>query len=320
MDPYLGGGGLDPYLGGGGLDPYLGGGGLDPYVGGGGAGYGGGGGAGGTQKQMIKLGLTTASLSLGFLVVVTIAIAFSSKGEGCTMDAKQTPVLMALFVGALAAGTWKLRNHLVQGFTILDSLPPFFTGGGGLGDGKPVKPPQLGQWENWTMSWLLCFCLVVWGGIFLLETYSVEPLGKLCPVGAVGADGEPAKGVIPALLQMRRIVYGLLILLTFVPLYMAWSQRKRWGRRYHAALNRYNQRIFGDPAAAAQEAATAQTTPAYDPKSPENLSPQEGGYSPQTGSTRLFDATYAMAELVGYASPNAYGSAPAAHSAVAYVE
>ena len=171
-----------------------------------------------------------------------------------------------------------------------------------MASGKPQQPPQMAQWENWTFSWLICFCLVVWGGIFLLETYSVKSLEAFCPVNVVDSDGGPAKGIVPALLQMRKIVYGILIFITFVPLYMAWSQRRKWGSQYHDALNKYNAQMFGNPA-------NATNTPAYDAKSPENLSPEAGGYSPQTGSTRLFDATYSLAELVGYASPNVYGDA-----------
>ena len=269
-------------------------------------GGGGGGGAGGHQKQMIQMGLTTASLSLGFLVVCTVIIAFSSGGPDCTFKAKETPILMALFVGALAGGTWKLRGHLMQGYTLLDSLPPFFTGNGPSG-GKPQKPPQVAQWENWTFSWLLCFVLIVWGGIIMLEFYSVAPLEKVCQT-----DEDSSGGVLKALLQMRRLVYALVVFVTFVPLFMAWGQQRRWGQQYKEALNRYNQQMYGQSPAGAAAQAAATATPAYDPKSPENLTPQEGGYSPKTGSSRLFDATYAMAELVGFASPNAYAAAPQA--------
>ena len=269
---------------------------------------GGGGGAGGHQKQMMQMGLTTASLALGFLCVATVVIGFSStSSKECTLQAKETPILMALFVGGLAAGTWKLRNHLMQGFTILDSLPPFFTGGG-MGGGKPQQPPQMLQWENWTTSWLLCFVLVVWGGIFMLETYSVTPLERVCPTESVEEDGSKKGGVLHAAIQMRKIVYGILVLITVVPLYMAWQQRSQWGKQYHAALNQYNQSMFGSQTGSADASSQSATTPAYDAKAPENLSPQAGGYSPKTGSSRLFDATYAMAALVGYASPNAYAA------------
>jgi len=287
-------------FGGGYFDPSMGGGGFDPY---GGGGLGGGGGAGQNVKPMIQASLAVASLSLGFLVVATLLIGFMSKCPTGEEKSKQAPMLMAAFVGALAFGTWVLRGHLLKGFTVLDTLPSFFVqDSGGAFGGGPRKPPQLNQWENWTFTWLLCFCAVVWGGVFILEYYSVQPLENACPV-SVEPDSN-GESLLSGLLQMRRLVYGILIAITFIPLALAWSQRAKWGKEYRAAENAYQREMFGSRGDAKQGQSADQGAAAT---SPSRLAPSAGGYT-QKGSTELFDAAYGIAELVGYAGSHRYAA------------
>ena len=131
---------------------------------------------GNQNKRLIGAGLTVAAASLGFLVVCTIIVGWAGQCGEDGGKAKEAPILMALFVGVLAAGTWMLRGRLQQGLDILDSLPQSFGGSSGFQAGnEPQKPPQLSQWEGWTFSWMACFVAIVWGGIIMLEVYCILP-------------------------------------------------------------------------------------------------------------------------------------------------
>ena len=234
------------------------------------------GGAGGMSASMTPSGkqihpflnasLSTAAIALGSLALLTVLIGLMSKCEKGT--GKSGPVLVALFIVAISAGCWKLRDELRSGFNILSTLPPFFVGSDG-----PQVPPELTQWRTWTFNWTIFFVALVGSGIYILETYSIAPLQQNCPPENT-EDGSLLQGM----LNLREIIYGMVALMLFVPLFVAFRQRQQWSQHLKQA-----QRLSGDLS-----------------DSLSNLPTSQGGYT-NSGSTAPFDAAFDVAKLVGFA-------------------
>ena len=262
-----------------------------------------------SQKQIIQASLTLGSLALGILAVGSVIIGlFSTCKEG--VIAKEAPVLMAIFVAVLAWGGWKLKTHVVEGVSLLDTMPAVYVAPPGSPEygGPPQKPPELNAWENWTLEWLLCFCAVVWGGIWILDVYSLSPLREKCE--------ESTTGISHAFLEMKSLIYAVLGIVTLVPLLRSWLHRQQWSNAFEASMKAYRQKMGMDPPPGARVGSDPSTVAGAAAAPPATLDPMllsewRGGFTPQ-GSTQLFDATYDMARLVGYSDARLYTpSAPA---------
>jgi hypothetical protein len=202
----------------------------------------------------LSLSLKVSALSLGALCVCTLFIGLASKcPPGVKRDA---PLLMTVFVALLALGAWSLREPLVRSIGFLDEAD------------ADMDAHASAKRQTWT--WMLCFVAVVWGGIFVLESYCVQPL-------AVCQEDAPQNGLVQGFLQIRGVIYTLLVIVTLVPLVMLWRKQQRLAKL------------------AAGEGELDPTTALA-----ETLSATEGGF--KNGNTALFRAAHELAVGVGYAA------------------
>ena len=218
--------------------------------------------------RLLELSFKVSSVSLAALALISLGHATLSDCGDNGVQAKRLPFLVALFVGALAYGAWKLRAKLSQGFDILEMLPDFFRKAGPEG-----LPPQVGQWKDWTWKWLICFCGLIWGGIFVIEYYCVLPLTEKCAK-------EPPSAALEYLSKARNAIVFFLIFITCVPLLLGMWQMRKFKDSYTQG-----QKTLG------------------------GLHPDQGGLIQRTGSTQLFDATFQLGELAGYAGYHRQGAA-----------
>ncbi len=240
----------------------------------------------GGLTQIFSLSLTVSSMSLGALALITLGVGLVSECKDAGFQDKQVPLAMSIFICFLAYGTWRLRDRVMEGLGILDTLPEFAT--------TQVEglPAQVGEWNNWFWKWLLGFCGLVGGGVLVLELYAIQPLQRDCP-----PPEKSSSSLLTTVFEVRRIIYAILAVITIVPLLLAASQSSKWAEPYKAAQR-----------AAAKRLAFEQRG------SGRGLSERTGGYTMQ-GSTRLFDATFRVAQLVGYAGGHdSHAEAPALHN------
>jgi len=195
--------------------------------------------------------------------------------------------------------------------SIIDTMPAFYSGSATDGhSGAPQKPQDLVAWENWIAVWLICFCAIVWGGVYVLDTYAILPLRDNCQ------RPTNATGLMNGLMQIRTIVYFLLVMVTFTPLALAWMQRSKLNADFIKAEEAYDQEMNPQKYAVGS-GATASAKETDDlKKAIEKLLPTEGGFTADNG-TALFNASYRVAELVGYAGQRGYAQASPGHAPAA---
>ena len=209
-----------------------------------------------TSLRLLSLSFTVSSVSLAALAVLSLisALASDCKEEGS--DAKKLPLAVSVFVAFIAFGAWKLRRQIMEGFSILEILPEFYRKAGPAG-----LPPEVAQWKSLTWKWLLCFCLIIWGGIIVIDLYCVAPLAEKC-------NKEPPPPLIAYLAKARSAIVFFLLLITIAPLLMGLLQIRKWTAPYNKA-----QKL---------------------------LEGNGSGVFTSQGATDLFDDTFAMGELVDY--------------------
>lgn len=208
-----------------------------------------------TSLRLLGLSFKVSSVSLASLAVLSLisTLASDCKEEG---DAKKLPLAVSVIVAFIAFGAWRLRGQIMEGFSILEILPEFYRKAGPAG-----LPPEVAQWKGLTWKWLLCFCLIIWGGIIVIELYCVAPLAEKC-------NKEPPSPLVAYLAKARSAIVFFLLLITIAPLLMGLLQIRKWTAPYNKA-----QKL---------------------------LEGTGSGVFTREGATDLFDDTFEMGELVGY--------------------
>lgn len=251
-----------------------------------------------TIKTVMRASLSIASLSLGLLAVVTIAIGLGSKCRDPLTGkraSKLGPLAVSMFVGAGAFGTWRIRQTLLNGVSIIDTFPAFYSGNDAGHSAEPQKPPGLVEWENWIGVWLLCFVAIVVGGVYALDTYAIMPLNRTCE------KTTNDTGLLSGLVRIRSMVYFLLAAVTIAPLGLALVQRNKLNADFMKAKEAYEREINPQKFATAMPGGMpgGNQSPEDLQKTLTTLVPSIGGYTID-GSTALYNASYRVAELVGY--------------------
>ena len=250
-----------------------------------------------TIKTVAQASISIASLSLGILALITFLLGIGLKCTGPKGEKISVlgPMAVSAFVGAGALFTWRLRADLLNGIGIIETFPPFYSGsssGSSSGYSGPEKPPGLVQWENWIGIWLLCFVAIVVGGAFVLDTYATKPLTQRCE------HPDNTTGILSGLENIRSIVYTCLIVVTCVPLLIAVFQKRKLDTEYKNAVEEYERAMHPEQFSDSSDPSTDDIYQKI-----KSLKVEEGGYTAD-GNTMLYNASYAVAKLVGYIGGN----------------
>lgn len=272
-----------------------------------------------TIKTIMQSSLSIASLSLGILAVITIIIGIGSKCRDTNTGkriSKLGPLAVSAFVGAGAIFTWRIRESLMKGISIIDTFPTFSVSSAAGSSAEPQRPEGLVEWEHWIGIWMLCFVAIVWGGVYILDMYAILPLNNNCE--------RPTNdtGLLRGLMQIRGIIYVLLAAVTLAPLGLGLMEKNRLNTAFMKAKEAY-EREMNPEKFAATPGANDSTEKLQ--KTMQSLFPSQGAIT-SDGRTMLFNASYRVAELVGYAAQRDYadisqGTTPASdsHAMVALV-
>jgi hypothetical protein len=114
--------------------------------------------------------------------------------------------------------------------------------------------------------------VLIWAGVFVIEYYTVSVLTQKCAAA-------PPSSTLEYLAKARNAVVAFLLLITCAPLILGMWQMKKFARSYQA-----EQKLLTD------------------------LTSKKGRLIAGTGSTRLFDATFNLGEIAGYAGYHRQGA------------
>jgi hypothetical protein len=181
--------------------------------------------SGNVLKIMLQAGLSASAACMGYLVMMTLVI--SAKGSCKDKGITSQSVLIAIAGGMTAVGVWKLKNKLIHGVSILDSMPQFTS--------SSTKPALQSQWESWLTFYVMAFVVVLGSGIAFIE------FGALQPVLQCGGLEEAPPGTQPgplnALFILRRVLYGVIFVGVLIPILIGMHEKMKWDTPADAAPN-----------------------------------------------------------------------------------